>query len=245
MTLIDEPVAPSSERYNRFKDATELPMSLLALLLGVLLAVPVVFDISAETETNLDLVGWLIWGVFVFEYLMLWWLAPDKWQMVRSHPIELLLVLVPILRPLRALRILQGMAGLGIATQSVRRMFARPGFHWFLAFATSILFVGALATFAFERGHPDAQITTLAEAAWWAIVTCTTVGYGDFAPVSPGGRGVAVILMLLGVSLISVITANIASFLVDTELADEHDELLRRFDELNDKLDRLVGEQHA
>lgn len=227
-------------RYERFKEASELPMSLLALALGVLLLVPAVFDISVATESLLDQVGWLIWGVFVFEYIALLSLAPDKWLMIRTHPIELLLVLVPVLRPLRILRLLQGIAGLGIAVRSVRRMFARTGFHWFLALATSVILLCALATFAFEQGHDDAQITTLAEAFWWAIVTCTTVGYGDYAPVSPGGRGVAVILLLLGVSLISVVTANIASYLIEDDAADEHAELLQRLDELHARLEELT-----
>lgn len=238
LTTTEQAVA---RRYERFKEASELPMALLALALGVLLVVPVMFNVSPATESLLDQVGWLIWGIFVFEYLALLWLAPDKWTMVRTHPIELLLVLVPVLRPLRILRLFQGIAGLGIAAQSMRRMFARTGFHWFLALSTSVIFLCALATFGFEQGHEDAQITTLAEAFWWAIVTCTTVGYGDYAPVSPGGRGVAVVLLLLGVSLISVITANIASYLIEDDAADEHAELMRRLDELHDRLDELTS----
>jgi len=233
----------SSARYDRFKQVSDLPMSLLALALGVILLVPFVFDISSDTETSLDLIGWLIWGIFLFEYLALLALAPNKMKMMRAHPIELILILIPILRPLRFLRALRAVAGIGAATQSLSRMFARPGFHWFLAFATSFVFAGAAATFAFEQGQPDAQITTLPEALWWAIVTCTTVGYGDFAPVSPGGRGVAVLLMLLGVSLISVITANIASFMVEEDSTEDDADLQAQVRELNEKIDRLLAAQ--
>ena len=230
----------AQNRYERFRTATELPMSLLALALGLILLFPIIFKVSPGTETNLDLAGWLIWGAFLFEYLALLWLAPDKWQMVREHPIELLLILVPVLRPLRFLRVLQAVSGLGATVQSLTRMFSRPGFHWFLAFATGVIFASAAATFAFERGAADAEITSLSEALWWAIVTCTTVGYGDFTPVSAGGRGVAVLLMLLGVSLISVITANIASFMVEEDTTDENRDLRDQLEQLNAKLDRLL-----
>ena len=240
---MNESAMRSTHRYHRAKTVLELPMSLLALVLGLLLIVPFVFDISPTTETSLDLLGWIIWGIFLFEYLILLWLAPDKWQMIRTHPIELVLILIPIFRPLRFLRLFRGIVGIGAATQCITRMFSRPGFHWFLAFATATIFAGAAATFAFEQGHVDGQITTLPEALWWAIVTCTTVGYGDFAPVTAGGRGVAVVLMLLGVSLISVITANIASFLVEEDSTDDGAELRQQISELNDKIDRLLAAQ--
>jgi len=238
---VKQTAPPSEDRYTRAKTVLELPMTLLALILGVLLLVPLVLDVSSRTETSLDLIAWLIWGAFLFEYLILLWLAPDKWQMVRTHPIELILILVPIVRPLRLLHVFRGALGLGAAVQSLGRMFARPGFHWFLAFATGTIFACAAATFAFEQAHGDAQITRLSEALWWAIATCTTVGYGDFAPVTPGGRGVAVVLMLLGVSLISVITANIASFLVEEDSTDDESELRLQLDELNEKLDQLLA----
>ena len=49
---------------------------------------------------------------------------------------------------------------------------------------------------------------------WWAIVTVTTVGYGDRYPVTAGGRTVAVILMLVGIGLIGVLTATVASVFI-------------------------------
>jgi voltage-gated potassium channel len=69
-------------------------------------------------------------------------------------------------------------------------------------------------------------------------VTATTVGYGDHFPVSAEGRGVAVVLLLVGVGLLSVVTANIAAYLVEVEAADEgkHAELMARLDRLEEML---------
>jgi voltage-gated potassium channel len=76
-------------------------------------------------------------------------------------------------------------------------------------------------------------ITSPLDALWWGIVTITTVGYGDVAPVTPEGKVAASVLMLLGIGLFSAITATITSFMLTTgdssaagdrlrELADLH-----------------------
>jgi voltage-gated potassium channel len=77
-----------------------------------------------------------------------------------------------------------------------------------------------LLTYAFERNHPDGAFNHAGDALWWAIVTATTVGYGDFSPVSSEGRAVAVVLMLVGIGLLSVVTANVAAFMVESGEGD-------------------------
>ena len=93
-----------------------------------------------------------------------------------------------------------------------------------------------------ERQDPSSSIDSFGTALWWAIVTSTTVGYGDVSPVTPGGRGVAVVLMLAGIALLSIVTANIASLFVESDLEDENDELREQLDEVNKKLDRLLSQ---
>lgn len=66
----------------------------------------------------------------------------------------------------------------------------------------------------FEENAKGGNVHSYPDALWWAIVTVTTVGYGDRYPVTEGGRAVAVILMLLGIGLIGVLTATVASVFV-------------------------------
>lgn len=82
--------------------------------------------------------------------------------------------------------------------------------------ASAVLFIYAasLAIFDTERNEPGASITSFGDAIWWSIATVTTVGYGDYAPVTTTGRVIAVCLMIGGVSLIGVVTATIASWIV-------------------------------
>jgi voltage-gated potassium channel len=77
-----------------------------------------------------------------------------------------------------------------------------------------LVLVGALAVLDVEQGAPDAKIVNLGDAVWWAITTITTVGYGDLYPVTVLGRVVAAALMMSGIAVIGVITASIASWLL-------------------------------
>ena len=81
--------------------------------------------------------------------------------------------------------------------------------------ATSLLsFVAALTVLDYERRSPDANIASFGDAMWWALTTMTTVGYGDRFPVTGEGRLVAAGLMLAGIALLGVVTATMASWLV-------------------------------
>ncbi len=80
-----------------------------------------------------------------------------------------------------------------------------------LAFLTVILECGGLLVLHFEAGVPGSNIGTGGEALWWGVVTITTVGYGDYFPVTPGGQIVATVMIVSGVALISIFTAWVAS----------------------------------
>jgi len=80
--------------------------------------------------------------------------------------------------------------------------------------AALLVFVGALAVLDVEQWAPDARITTFGDALWWATATITTVGYGDMYPVTAIGRLVATALMMSGIAVLGVVTASIASWLV-------------------------------
>lgn len=88
----------------------------------------------------------------------------------------------------------------------------------------------------FEGNHP-------VEGMWWALVTLTTVGYGDIAPVTTGGRITGVFLMLSGIGVLAFTTATIAAFFVDgdykKQLHDDVESLRKSVDDTNQRLDRI------
>ena len=75
-------------------------------------------------------------------------------------------------------------------------------------------FGSAALTLAVEEGG-DGSIDSFGDALWWAITTVTTVGYGDTFPVTPAGRCIAWFLMITGIALFGVITANVAAFFME------------------------------
>lgn len=76
------------------------------------------------------------------------------------------------------------------------------------------IFVAGLAVLDAEQGH-HGPIQNLGDALWWAFVTITTVGYGDYFPITFEGRAVAVALMVGGIALIGIVTATLASWIVE------------------------------
>jgi len=109
--------------------------------------------------------------------------------------------------------------------------------------AAATLFLGAWLVLLFEENANGSNIHDYPEALWWAIVTVTTVGYGDKYPTTGGGRAVAVVLMLVGIGLIGVLTATVASVFIKEhtdankqEFRAGHADLGQRLTVISDRL---------
>ena len=241
-----------TERLDRFEHVTELPLLVLALLMIPLLLGPVVLDLSARVERVLFALDWMIWGVFAVELSVRTYLAPSRLRYLWEHWFDVLLVALPFLRPLRvfrsarALRLLRGvrlLAYLFRATHTARAIMARRGVQGSLLFALGALVASAVAV-TFAEQSSGGSIDGFDTAVWWAATTVTTVGYGDTYPVTAIGRGVATALMLVGIGLFGVLTANFAAYFVETAqdqsddpAADPIEEVLAELRRLHDRLD--------
>jgi voltage-gated potassium channel len=83
-----------------------------------------------------------------------------------------------------------------------------------------IVFISSLLVYYFEHNEADSTIRSVWDAIWWAVVTICTVGYGDKFPVSDGGKMVGIVLMLSGIGLLSMLTATVASVLVEQKIKE-------------------------
>lgn len=230
----------SQANYEAAQKYLDVPMTLLAVVLGIILCVQFFGNPSDSLNATLEAMSWLIWAAFVVEYLLLLWLAPDRRQMVRTHKLDLFLIIVPFLRPLRILRLLRAVAGFAVGFNTARRVMSRRGMQWVVVAVLLIIITGAVLTMIAERQDPGAAITSFGTALWWAVVTSTTVGYGDVAPITPAGRAIAVVLMIVGIAVLSVLTANIASLFVEQDVQDENDQLKAELAAMHKKLDLLL-----
>jgi Ion channel len=101
-------------------------------------------------------------------------------------------------RLLRLLRLAR-LAALAVeGLHEVRDVLRRRGLSWVLLIALALNLIAAALVLSFERDTPASNIHSYPDALWWAVTTITTVGYGDRFPMSPAGRGVAVVLMVSG-----------------------------------------------
>jgi voltage-gated potassium channel len=185
--------------------------------------------------------SWIAWGIFVVDLVVRLALADERLRYLGRHWYDLLVVVLPLLRPLRLLRLIPLLSVLNRRAQT--RLRGRVAIY--VAGGASLLaFVAALAVLDVERSSPDANISDFGDAIWWAVTTMTTVGYGDHYPVTSVGRVGAFGLMLGGIALLGTVTATLASWLVETvdaekEQAEDLHATIRR---LEAKVDLLATE---
>ncbi|WP_291056794.1 potassium channel family protein [Herbiconiux sp.] len=198
-------------RRRHWETATSIPLVALSLVFLACYSVRVIdTELPPEAEIALNAVIATIWVAFAADYVIRLGLAAHKAAFVRSAPLDLLSVAVPVFRPFLLLTRLKDIPYFRRHSGSSVRF--RLIIHAAL-FVVLFVYSIALAVLAAERGAPGATIESFGDSIWWACVTMTTVGYGDYVPVTVLGRILAVILMFGGVAIVGVATATIVSYL--------------------------------
>ncbi|MEU7277426.1 potassium channel family protein [Streptomyces sp. NPDC045431] len=206
----------------RWEARTQAPLLGLAVAFGVAYAIPIVApDAAPWVHQSCLVVEWVVWGAFAVDYVVRLVLAPERWLFVRRHPLDLAAVLLPLIQPLRLLRLVSTLLLVGRRA----RMAPQITLTTYVAGAVvGLMMFGSLAVLHVERDAPDGNIKTLGDAVWWSFTTMTTVGYGDHAPTTGLGRVLAVGLMLSGIALLGVVTANIAAWFISRFERDDAEE---------------------
>jgi voltage-gated potassium channel len=198
-------------RLERFERRTEWPLACVALTFLALFSVRVFATPQGTLRGVVDGAMWVTYGVFVVDYLARLYLAQPRLRWFVRHLFDLAIIVLPALRPLRLLslalviEVLQRAIGHTIRGRVI--VFTACG-------AVIIVYSAALAILDAERGI-NPHFNNFGDALWWAFTTVTTVGYGDTVPETVKGRFIAVALMVAGVSLLGVITATLASWIVE------------------------------
>jgi voltage-gated potassium channel len=213
---------------HRWEERADWPLTVAAVLFLVAYAWPIIEpDLAPGLLRVCRVVTVAAWLGFALDYVVRVVLSRDRVGFVRRHLLDLLVVVLPVFRPLQLLRLVTLLNVLNRhAGASLRGRVAM-----YVATASGIVvLVAALAVLDAERRAPGARIDGLGEALWWAVTTVTTVGYGDLYPVTATGRFVAVGLMLAGIALLGVVTASVASWLIDrvAEVEEESQAATRR-----------------
>ncbi len=189
--------------------------------------------------------NWATWMVFLIEFVVMMWLAPRRRDWLRSHLIDVAVVfLTPPFAPAawQAARVFRLVRLLRLVRVfSVRRLLSLDGIKYVGLIAGLTVIVGG-AAFASIETHEGHVLTTW-DGVWWAVTTVTTVGYGDIAPETDGGRIIAMMIMLVGIGFVALLTAFIADrFISEQKTAENKEEqILAELRRINRRLDSLEG----
>ena len=191
--------------------------------LMVLLALAVVFaQVLMFYSGLLNEANWVthaVWFVFVFELLVNLKQVNDKSRYLKENWLNVVIVVIAfpwvewgsewamIVRSLRLLLFVRFFTGFskGFVAVLNRNRFGQ------ILVATIFIVLGAGAIFSYLEDR------SLWEGIWYAVVTITTVGYGDVVPTTDSGRAFGIGLIVFGVMFFSLVTANIAAFLIDSD----------------------------
>ncbi len=209
-------VSDPEHRRHRWEELTTWPLMLVALVFLVAFALPIVNrDLDADAQRWCSVVVVTTWWTFVVDYVVRLLLSRDRWRFMRQHVLDLAAVAIPALRPLLLLRVV------AVMERALEHSLRGRLMVYVTAVTTLAIGVGSLAVLAAEEGKPGANISDFGTAVWWSMTTVTTVGYGDHYPVTGQGRAVAAVLMMCGIALLGVVTASLASYVVDRVNAEE------------------------
>ncbi|MEF1172010.1 potassium channel family protein [Vibrio sinaloensis] len=233
------------------------PMSLLSLILSFMalfvISSLLFFPLRPETRQVLIGLDFLICSIFMLQLSVDLIRSTNKLQFMKRHWIDFLASL-PMIEPLRYARLFSILRVVLVirSSRNVIRQLLRNKHETTLAsilLLMVILLTAGSSMMLFIEGHsPSANIKDGGDAMWWALVTISTVGYGDHYPVTDGGRILAAGLIICGVGLFGMISGLVTSMITSPskvqttrsenkeklliELVEKQNEILRRLDNL-------------
>jgi voltage-gated potassium channel len=188
------------DRLAAFESRTEVPLDLFALVTLWLVVVPP-WDFGHDAEGIAWIARIAVSVVYATDLAIRCVLSGRPVRYALTHPAILASVIYPPVRVILSFRL-------------VRSMFRRGNLPRFLLAASLLVLNGAVMVYLFERHASGSNIHTLGESLWWSVVTVTTVGYGDYTPVTVDGRITACGIMGIGLLTLAVVTAQVASSFV-------------------------------
>lgn len=204
--------------FEKHETAWELTMAFFAV---VAVAVGLITVEAAEPPV-LVAIEWGLTLGFSIEYGLRLWASSDRGYYFRHHLIDLISIIPPVrgARLLRLLRLLRVASELSRALSNSRLSSQRKMLGTVALFWVAVVAISSLGMYLAES-TVNPNVNSIYDSLWWAVVTITTVGYGDVSPVTSEGRLAAGVLMVLGIVLFSTLTAAITSALTSASVVKQ------------------------
>ncbi len=225
------------ERYEllqRLEDWLETPMLILAFAWLALLVVELIWGESPAFE----IIGTIIWGVFILNFTVEFVLAPHKVAYLKSNWLPAMSLLIPALRIFRVfrvfrllrlarvgrgLRLFRVVSSLNRGMRALGASLRRRGFGYVFALTVLVAVAGAAGMYAFENEVPGG-LNSYGEALWWTAMVMTTMG-SQYWPQTFEGRVLCVFLALYAFAVFGYVTATLATFFVGRDAENTEAEL--------------------
>ena len=211
---------------------------LASLVILVLSYIPN-FEVARSPYIEIDLVTWLI---FAFDYFGRLYLAKSKSKFFQHNIVDLLAILpfntifnafrvfrvFNVIRFAKVFTLVRFIGTAGKLQKNAKKFLKISGFIYLLIICGIVLVTAAIT-------YSLAENVSLSNSFWWAIVTASTVGYGDVAPKTLIGRIAAISLMLIGIGFIGTLTSTITNYVTsekDLKNEDKLDKIILKLDKL-------------
>jgi voltage-gated potassium channel len=220
------------------------------VLVAAALVIPVVVIEQAETsdsvKTLAGIANWAIWLVFLAEVVFMLAIVPNRRRWLLDNPLDVaIVVLTPPFLPagLQALRVFRLLRLLRLlrVLQAARRLFSPKGLQWALLLGLLTIFLGGAAFAAVEKG-PNENVSNTWDGIWWAVCTMTTVGYGDIGPMTDSGRVLAIVVMLIGIGVVTLLIGATAERFVVHDIAEVEEEVTGELEDTGTMMRRELRE---
>ncbi|MFC8243295.1 potassium channel family protein [Streptomyces chartreusis] len=201
--------------YANWEQRTEIPLFLASLLfLGAYALQVLAVDMPSTWRDLCAYTMITLWALFAADYVVRWRLSGQGLpRFIRTHFLHSVVVVLPLLRPLRIVPLYDVVQ----RRQDKPRLSLHARVIAYASLSTVLLgFAGSLAIYQHERGAPGSTIRTFGDSLWCTAATLSTVGYGDVAPVTGGGRIIATGMMMGGLALLGAVTGSFSSWLLQT-----------------------------
>ncbi|HEY0971659.1 MAG TPA: ion transporter [Gemmatimonadales bacterium] len=245
------------ELLERISTMLEWPMTALGFVWLVL----VIIDLTRGLSPVLATLNYVIWGLFILQFLLELAIAPRKGEYFRRNWLTAIALVLPalrVVRVLRAFRVLRALRGARLVRvvssmnrgmRSLGRVMGRRGVGYVVALTIVVDLLGAAGMYAFEREASGGYFGNFATALWWTAMTLTSMG-ADYFPRTGEGRLLGLLLAIYGFAVFGYVTASIASLFVARDAEEEEGELAgaRQLEALrvevatlNRRLEALIG----
>ncbi len=208
-------------------------MVVLSLYIVISLLAQYMFTLSPQMDLMIQRIDFIVCIIFLGDFFYRFYQAPSKKRFMRWGWIDLVssIPLLPatrtgkIIRAFKILRVLRGFKSIRILIHFLLKNRSKNTFVTVAAVSCLLVLAGSMTILKLEDTNPASNIKTPSDALWWAVVTITTVGYGDKYPVSDYGRIIAAVLMTAGVGLFGTFTGFVASMFVEPDIKREQNEI--------------------